>query len=339
MNPLTTRCQLLFSSIIILAGIYSAHSYAAYCSLRDPVSAINMLYPNASHHRSITREVERSSRDAVSQRLPFTLLFNELGKHTLYIVMDKKMPLGFIHARSELSDFGLIEIVWALNPDMTIKDSYFQRCRNKQCRDAIFISEIKALINNKTFDELNALIDQKSELNNSESNTSFTAKSTGLKQAIIKSALKTIAVTESVWQKDIHRAQREKLIYSQFGPQKALSITAITPQHNTTKKHEKITFNMVHPTSIKTYKVSTSTEKLGTIVYAKWEQYGHKGAFNWLFSNDGTVLDIQPSQPWPNDEIAREFQQTLGKNISDKSQCNTATELAGEKLFRLSQQH
>jgi hypothetical protein len=336
MNILTIRLPLLCSLLVIIAGAYSTQSYAAYCSLRDPVSAINMLYPNASHHRSITREVDRNSRDAVSKRLPFTLLFNELGKHTLYVVMDKKMPLGFIHARSELSDFGLIEIVWAINADMTIKDSYFQRCRNKKCRDAVFIAEIKSLINNKTFDELNTLIKQESSQDSALNEPSdFTKTNARLTQAIIKSALKTIAVTETVWAEDISSARREKLIYSQFGNKKNISITAMPPLQS----HEKITFNMVHPTTIRAYQVASSKRTLATIVYAQWDQYGYSGAFNWLFSNDGTVLNIQPNQPWPNNEIAHEFAQTLGKNISDKSQCNTATELAGSKLFYLSQQH
>ena len=338
MNSFTMRIQALFTSLILFTGIYSSHSYAAYCSLRDPVSAINMLYPNASHHRSITREVDRNSRDMVAKRLPFTLLFNELGKHTLYTVMDKKIPLGFIHARSELSNFGLIEIVWALNPDMTIKDSYLQRCRNKKCRDAAFIADIKLRINNKTFDELHALIKQESPITDSTSKNAFTENNTDLTQAIIKSALKTIAVTEAVWEKDINNARREKLIYSQFGNSKELSISATSGNPSHTKDHKNITFNMVYPTSIETYKVTSEQQKLATIVYAKWEQYGYNGAFNWLFSNDGTVLNIQPNRPWPNNEIAHEFEQTLGKNISDKSQCNSATELTGEKLFRLSQQ-
>lgn len=330
MNYLPIKKQFILVTIIMGTFFYHAQAYSAYCSLRDPVSAINMLYPEATHHQSITREVDRDSRNSVSKRLPFTLLFNELGKHTLYIVMDEKMPLGFIHARSELSDFGLIEIVWAINPDMTIKDSYFQRCRNKKCRDAAFVADIKLLINNKSFSQLQALITQESPASNSD----FTKSNVGLKQAIIKSALKTIAVTESVWQDDVNSARREQLAYNKFGYDKPLTILPIEQ-----KDHQKIQFNMVYPTSIKTYQVMSNKERVGLMVYAKWEQYGYNGAFNWLFSKDGTVLDIQPSQPWPNAEIAHEFTQTLGKNVSSKDQCNTATELTGEKLFRLSQRH
>lgn len=338
MNAFSQQIQILLTGLIVFTGIYSSHSSAAYCSLRDPTSAINTLYPDASHHRSITREVDRDSRNIVSERLPFTLLFNELGKHTLYIVMDKNMPVGFIHARSELSAVGLIEIVWALNPDMSIKDSYFQRCRHRKCRDAAFIAEIKSRTNNKTFAELNALITQESALSEATPKTRFDPQNTDLTQAILKSALKTIAVTEAVWGKDINSARRERLIYSQFGNDKTLNITTTENNPLHAKSHEGMIFNMVHPASIKTYKVTSSQKNIATIVYAKWEQYGYSGAFNWLFSNDGIVLKVQPSQPWPSREIAYEFEQTLGKNMSDKSQCNSATELTGEKLFQLSRQ-
>jgi hypothetical protein len=334
MNYLPTRKNTLLLSLIVAVCCYATQAYSAYCSLRDPVSAINTLYPNSTHHRSITREVDRESRDHVSKRLPFTLLFNELGKHTLYVVMNEKMPLGFIHARSELSDFGLIEIVWAINPDMTIKDSYFQRCRNKKCRDAAFIADIKSLINNKSFAQLNALVKQESP-----SPKAFTQDHVGLKQAIIKSALKTIAVTESVWAEDVDDARRHHLAYTQFGMDQELTITAAIDDLRYQKIRKEMTFSMVYPSSIKTYQISSAKEKIGAMVYAKWEQYGHSGAFNWVFDNTGTVLNIQPSQPWQNAEIAQEFSKTLGKNVSNEDQCNTATELTGEKLFRLSQLH
>ncbi len=330
----TTKTVFILLTACLFLGSYSS-VHAAYCSLRDPISAINKLYPNATHHQSITREVNRESRQMVSQRLPFTLLFNELGKHTLYVVMDEKTPLGFIHARSELSDFGLIEIVWAINPDMTIRDSYFQRCRNKKCRDATFIADIKNLVNNKGFNELQRLIPQESPAQeNLAKGKGFAKSHADLKQAIIKSALKTIAVTESVWSDDISQAQRQQLAFKKFNQHASLDLVPIE-----SISHRKMQFNMVYPSSIKAYNIVSNDENLGMMVYAKWEQYGYDGAFHWVFSKDGTVLDIQPSQPWPNAEIAHEFQQTLGKNVSNKELCNSATELTGKKLFRLGRRH
>ncbi len=305
---------------------YSLHSQAAYCSLRDPIAAINMLYPDASHHLSITKEVNRHSRDKISERLPFTLLFNELGKHTLYAVMQDKIPLGFIHARSELTDSGLIEVVWAINLDMTIKDSYFQRCRDPKSKDPIFIADMKKRIQGKSFTQLLALI----EGHQSE----FSSDSPDLISAVTKSALKTIAVTEFVWEKDIKEFRRKALVHSRFD-KKEVDISHRDISQIDIKN--KIVFSMLLEDTIRVYNVSSNKEKIGILVHAEWSQYEFSGGFNWLFSPDGEILNITPDKPWPNNEIAKEFTKALGRNIKNEEHCTTAIELAGSKLFRVSQ--
>ena len=107
----------------------------AYCSLRDPVSAIQYLYPAATNHQSIVKVVGKEARASLSDVLPFTLHFNELGKHTLYVALNDRKPSGLIHARTELTDRGLIEIAWALDLDLSIKNFYIQRCRLAECKD------------------------------------------------------------------------------------------------------------------------------------------------------------------------------------------------------------
>ena len=57
----------------------------AFCALRDPLSMIQTLVPEASGHRSITRIVDNDARETISRALPFTIHYNELGKHTLYV--------------------------------------------------------------------------------------------------------------------------------------------------------------------------------------------------------------------------------------------------------------
>jgi hypothetical protein len=68
--------------------------FSAYCSLRDPLVAIQTLYPDATQHRSIVRPVDEKVRTIVAERLPFTLHFNEIGKHTLYLVMNDSDEIG-----------------------------------------------------------------------------------------------------------------------------------------------------------------------------------------------------------------------------------------------------
>ena len=76
-------------------------SAQAYCGLRDPVRNIYRIYPEADAYRSIVRSVDKRTRTLVSERLPFTLHFNELAKHTVYVAVKETLPVGLVHVRSE----------------------------------------------------------------------------------------------------------------------------------------------------------------------------------------------------------------------------------------------
>ena len=66
-------------------------------------------------------------------KIPFPLMQGELGQHTLYVPVEDGSPLGYIQIRSELTEWGLAEIVWALNIRREVVDFRFQRCRGRAC--------------------------------------------------------------------------------------------------------------------------------------------------------------------------------------------------------------
>jgi hypothetical protein len=76
---------------------------AAYCSLRDPVAAIQKLYPESNRYRSLVRLIDQEIRAEISREMPFTLHFNELGQHTLFLALADEKPVGFVHARKKHS--------------------------------------------------------------------------------------------------------------------------------------------------------------------------------------------------------------------------------------------
>lgn len=67
-----------------------------FCALRDPQQGIFTLYPQqATSYRSIVRSINSSTRYQVKQQLPQNSLhFSELSRHTLYVGLDGKIPLG-----------------------------------------------------------------------------------------------------------------------------------------------------------------------------------------------------------------------------------------------------
>ena len=198
--------RLLLSLIIILLSMTSVS--AAFCSLRDPVSAIQMLYEKGSQVRSIVVNVTEKNRGAVKQRIPFTIHQSEVGKHTLYVVYKNDEHKGFLQARSELAKWGLVEIAWAINVDRSIKGFYYQRCRSPQCNEPI-TEHINNVIQGKSFSQLKALLNESGETLSLAGIESF-KQAPSLALLTLRSALKTLAITDISWKEDIEKLSKIK---------------------------------------------------------------------------------------------------------------------------------
>ena len=180
---------------VFLSDIVQAE---AYCSLRDPIAQIAQLYPKKTNQLSIVKEVNSDTRALVKMALPKNdLHFSELGKHTLYVAMNGIKPLGYIHVRSEQSEWGLVEIVWAIDKNLTIINFVFQRCRSPQ-KQLINNDTFKAMFIGKSYQELKLLL----------SNDGITANKLLLDKAqdapelanvVLRCALKTLLLTDIIW--------------------------------------------------------------------------------------------------------------------------------------------
>ena len=196
--------RVILSLMIFLFSITSVN--AAFCSLRDPVSAIQMLYEEGSKVRSIVVNITENNRVAVKQRIPFTIHQSEVGKHTLYVVYKNDEHKGFLQARSELAKWGLVEIAWAINVDRSIKGFYYQRCRSPQCNDMI-TEHINNVIKGKSFTQLKALLSESGESLSHDGIKSF-KYAPSLALLTLRSALKTLAITDISWKEDIEKLSK-----------------------------------------------------------------------------------------------------------------------------------
>lgn len=191
--------KLIFISFIIFSS--SLHGQG-YCSLRNPQAKIKTLYPHCNNFKTIIRSINEDTRKDLNKLLPFPLHYYEIGKHNLYIITDKNSINGLVHSRSEQSKWGLIEIVWSLNLDLTIKDYAFQRCRTSE-KYALTKTEIKKLFIGKNFYQL---------LENTNLSEAPLKTKNGkiLLQLLYKSALKTIALTDIAWNSKLETYRRPK---------------------------------------------------------------------------------------------------------------------------------
>ena len=330
--------NILFILCLMLSLTPSILSANAYCSLRDPIAAIHNLFPEATDHQSIVKIVNKDARNAVSDQLPFTLHFNELGKHTLYVALNKNTPTGLIHARSELSDWGIIEIAWALNLDLSIHNFYIQRCRIPACSDSN-LKFLKDYLKGKSFKQvLKALspngeklyIDIPSKSNDIES----------LSRSIIQSALKTITVTNIVWKEELENLNRHASVKKYFPSQQEIEIASQDPISMSQSEIYKtlgydptfINFNSLRSFQVKEKNRNT----LGYIVEAEWNVDHHSGEFTWLFLKNGKVLAVKPKTTWPNSDIQKSFDSVVGQMIAAPADCSSFAELAASEIFFMS---
>ena len=187
---------LLFIEILVIK-----ETSAAFCSLRDPVSAIQILYEEGFQFRTLVKTVTKEDRMTVKQLLPFTIHQSEVGKHTLYVMYNNDRLAGFLQARSEWAKWGLIEIAWAINIDRSIKGFYYQRCRSPQCNMPI-TKKMNTVFKNKNFSQLRALLNENGEALSPLGIKSF-KHAPSLALLTLRSALKTLAITDISWEKDI----------------------------------------------------------------------------------------------------------------------------------------
>ena len=155
------------------------------------------MYPDASGYRSVVREISNETQVAVDRKIPFPLLQGELGQHTLYVPVDGSDPLGYIQIRSELTEWGLAEIVWALNIQREVVDFRFQRCRGRACK-SVLDRGLQDMLKGQDQASLIALLDDEGQLQGPLTET-MSEDERMLASVVTRSAIKVIAVIESGW--------------------------------------------------------------------------------------------------------------------------------------------
>lgn len=334
MQKFSSKILIIILSVVLPMQLVEAR---AFCALRDPVTSIKHLFPESNNHQSIVRAINSEMRDKISNYLPFTLHFNELGKHTLYVAQSGEGDLGFVHVRSELTEWGLIEIAWALSHDLTIRSAKFQRCRIPNCEDK-YLLEILDATAGKSYSELHALIREDGQDLKAEVKAKYKDAS-ALVLSAVRSALKTISVTAIAWNKEVSENIRNRLLKKNLDEKNNLTLI---PFKIPAKRLESIDVmmggggSMLDRKSIQAFHIKHNNKALGIVVSANWSDGDFHGILHWLFDSKGKVLDIYPVPAWPNNEVSQAFLELQGETLIDAENCNTAAQLVAFELYYLS---
>jgi hypothetical protein len=173
-----------------------------FCSLRDPTQQIFKVFPHATNYKSVVHNIDNQAKKELLNQHDFTIHSKEIGRHTVFFALQNETPLGLIHVRTESGIWGLTEIVWALDMDLNIIDFNFQRCRGSSCK-SVENEEFKAKLKGQSLEGVFGLLKNSSENLYKNSAEVPSQIKEPLAQAILRSAVKTIVITEKIWREDI----------------------------------------------------------------------------------------------------------------------------------------
>lgn len=295
----------------------------AYCSLRDPVNTIYELFPAADGYRSSVKTVGRDARVAVNAALDLDIHFNELGRHTLYVALERGEPIGLIHARSESSRWGLTEFAWAITPELKISGLKVQRTRDPELRGAQAQALAERVIG-LDIPELKAL--------------HASTPSQSMLRLVTASALKTLVITATVWRdavapgavlatSAVRRAGRHYGTGVRF---ETLSNPYNEPVRRALAQHDLAESAIFTRDSLHMFRVLDSGQQvLGLAVVTVFDLEDPSRQLLWLLDRGGRVLTVTPVD---SDDVYAPFLSVVDYQPEGIQDCSSAAELGALEL-------
>ena len=318
----------------------------AFCALRDPINIIQKLEPASSGHQSIVKVVGSSVRAKVAEQLPFTIHFNELGKHTVYVLLKDDQPEGLVHSRSEKGDWGMVEVVWYLNFDLTVRDFKFQRCRDR-ARAVVEADAFANQIRGKGFAEIRGMLNREGDQLSGAYRNSLSAEAASLAVTTLRSALKTIVVTELVWGSEIKA-------FAEAGP--VASVASSEAFGGAAAKFVKVDFvytdavlktlgdlqqddeSIINRATVEVHKAYGANDSvLGLRLSTQCHADGAPVQVNWEVGRRGAIENVSPFDAWPSDEIEETFTGLEHFTLEQARTCSTLGQLAAVEVLAIAQ--
>lgn len=189
------------AALAVCAGLSPAQTTN---ELRDPRGSVFRAFPEADSFRAIVRDVDRAARSEVERRLPFKVHFNELGPHALYVAFRERKPLGLMYLRREEGRWGITEVAWALTLDLRIVGFDMLRGRS-QYGHALARSAFARRLVGLGYEDVAALQGADGALA-LEDGVVFEGGE-HLARTVLRSAMKTLLVTDAVWRGELSKLQ------------------------------------------------------------------------------------------------------------------------------------
>ena len=322
----------------LLAGELTAQRSEAFCALRDPDREIRLLAPQYDKHVSLVRTISMQSRAKILDEVPFPIHFDELGQHTLYVVLgSEKEVLGYVHVRSESFSWGLVRIAWMLDMNLDITGYRFQRCRSPHRAELESEATAKQLIA-KSPKELAAMLSPDGEALRAGTVT-ISEEASELMHVMVRSAIKTRVVTGIVWEREVGsvkaaslalehlsghaRVEETKDLYDSKG-RAALEASGLG---------ESIGFD--RPTVLSWNAQRKDRERAGAVFRTPWSAGDMRAKLWWVLGPEGEILAVEDPERSLEPAALSSFQGLVGRTFKSTEECSSASELAALEVSLL----
>ena len=262
-----------------------------YCSLRDPQRTLGLLLPEYQSYRSIVRTIEARERKNICNEVGFGLHYDELGRHTLYRVIDKQGEIVIVNVRTEPYAWGLTEIVWVISPAGEILDYRFQRCRSR-AKHRIESEEIKKLIRGYSIPELKNALDSDNR-GLSKGFVALARSESDLLTCVIRSGITALATTRQRWGDIMLQAVNTKIAQTSFGKDAIVADLPVASPKRTPGVAPNGEANAQINNAL-LYRVSNAANKqVGTIVFLPARIHEQLRWSWWLIDNDNKIRGLR----------------------------------------------
>ena len=332
------RAALWVTLLVWAVPAARGQSYEAFCALRDPEREIRLLAPEYRRHVSLVRTITTESRAQILKEVPFSMHFDELGQHTLYVVLGEEGVLGYVHVRSEAFEWGLVRIAWMMNTDLEIIDYRFQRCRSRW-RGKLEEPAVAKYLVRQTMDELKGmLVRGRGGLRGGA--VPLPAGAEALMAVLVQSALKTRIATRIVWKEEVASVKVAALARKHFGAR--IEVLRGVDLYDEDDMSALVANELKSPIGIDRLAVSSWTavnfegEAVGSILHTPWSAGDERASLWWVLAANGPVLSVDDAQRSLLPKTRAVFEKLIGGTYRGKSECKTACELAAFEVSLIS---
>ncbi len=277
-----------------LAAVMCGAAHGANCALRNPDRQIYEFFPEATSYRSVVALVDADLRRRIEEQLGSGLSRSDVGKHTAYLVLKDAIPIGVVHARTEAGARGSIELVWALDLGMNIKDFRVQRSREKHT-DVIQTEAFRQKMMGLDLAGIQSLLTAGND-DIDVAALQIAPSATTIAHTVVMCAFKTRLITELAFPDSILPARMLGLVHRYF-PQ-TVTVTTITAgmsDQAAVMVAQAIgrTPDQVQRESLTLLRaVGPEQKTLGVLAFTVWSAHPARPETWWAVSPEGMVREV-----------------------------------------------